>query len=199
MLSCQEILARHSEYVDGVMSAAAADNVRVHLRGCEQCARYDSVVRAGAKLITAQPVIQPDSAFLDRLHSRIEDEEYRVTMQPVSANAAAYVSVAAVLALAAWIPGMLAGDQTDDRAYEQVSEAAELDRTASEIAWHGGDGVEYNTGHMLRNEPNVTLRQTNGLGSGFAYIDQRYSPLILDAPTAPPTYARVSFTAYDAR
>lgn len=196
MLSCKEFFARHSEYVDGLLSATEAEQVRKHLVVCARCGRYDRVVREGAKLITSRPVLRPDPSFLPQLTSRIAAEDHRMTTQPVSTHAAAYVSAAAVLALAAWIPSLVINAQDGKRASNSFYSSAAPDLTSTEIAWHGGEAVYNGIRHMRFAAPDITLRQTDAVVS---LIDQRYSPLILDGPTAPPSYIRVSSTAYDAR
>ena len=39
-LSCSDVLARLSDYLDGDLSPDARDRVEAHLRGCEGCARF---------------------------------------------------------------------------------------------------------------------------------------------------------------
>jgi len=195
-LSCNEVLARHSEYLDGVLSGTEAERFRMHLAGCAGCARYDRVLREGVKLFAGQTAIQPDLDFRQTLHSRIADEEYRLAMRPVSPNATAFVSIAAVLALAAWIPSVLISREDESTALTAIAEAAASDFAATEIAWHGGNAIDDGARHIQWAPPDVSLKQTN---ADVSLIDRRYSPLILEAPTAPPTYSRVSLTAYDAR
>jgi anti-sigma factor (TIGR02949 family) len=39
-LSCFEVLARLSDYLDGELDDAGRRQVEVHLRGCEECTRF---------------------------------------------------------------------------------------------------------------------------------------------------------------
>jgi len=39
-LSCFEVLARLSDYLDGELDEAARRQVEVHLQGCEECTRF---------------------------------------------------------------------------------------------------------------------------------------------------------------
>lgn len=194
VLSCREFLTRHTEYADGIMSAIDAERIRRHLVECSSCARYNSVVREGAKLFTSQPVVQPDATFMDQLHSRIADEEHRMTMRPVSANAAAYVSIAAVLALVVWAPRLFVDKAVEEGQYTTTSSSLRPKLTSTEIAWRVADA--FDNGRMRRGAYHSTRPENH---TAVSLVTQRYTPLIVDAPTAPPSYARVSFTAYDAR
>jgi anti-sigma factor (TIGR02949 family) len=45
-LSCSEVLARLSDYVDGELSDGDRARVEAHLRGCDGCARFGGEFRA---------------------------------------------------------------------------------------------------------------------------------------------------------
>lgn len=167
MLSCAEIIARHSEYVDGELPPRETETWRAHLATCSICARYDRVLRKGVQLLH-ETQLQPDPEFVQHLRYRLADEDRRMTMSPISMNAAAVASVAAVLALVVWLPvALLQSQETAASMSTHVSSAA------TEIAWHGGEAV--------------TL------------IHGAYSPLIVEPPTAPPSYTRAQLTSLHTR
>ena len=189
MLSCKEVLARHSEYLDGEMAAADSERWRAHLDACPPCARYDRILRKGMRLLSETPHVEPDPSFKLHLRYRIADEERRLDVRPATMNAAASLSVAAMLALAAWLPFMLVA-RTDASGPGTTATAAAADLMATEIAWHGGYAVSQRPSHE---RSRLTLQHTS---SAASLIDRGYSPLIIESPTAPPTYTRVSLTSY---
>lgn len=188
MLSCKEILARHSEYIDGEMAPDDSELWRAHLASCPLCARYDRVLRKGVRLLSASQPTQPDPAFILHLHHRLAEAEARAALRPVTIGAAASVSIAATLALAAWLPIMVAARDGEPEPLTPVA-SAPVGLTATEIAWHGDDGVKAAHSHA---RPGVRLQHTI---PGVSLIERRYTPLILEAPTAPPSYTRVVLTS----
>ena len=193
MLSCKEVLARHSEFLDGEMAAVDAERWRAHLSACAQCARYDRVLRRGVGLLRGAQQNHSDPEFMLHLRYRLAHEEERMAMGPVTASAATSVTVAAVLALAAWVPIMFMARSRDAQATANV---AELGRTAAEIAWHGGHALEEQDSHDAFAGPSVVLQHST---PAVRLIEHGYTPLVLEPPTAPPSYARVTFTSFTSR
>lgn len=189
MLSCKEVLARHSEYLDGELALADLEIWRAHLAACPPCARYDRILRKGVRLLSETPQVEPDPSFKLHLRYRLADEEHRLNVRPATMNAAASVSVAAMLALAAWLPIMLVARSGESELFTAPT-TTNADFRASEIAWHGGYGGPERGSHE---RSRLTLQHTS---SGASLIDRGYSPLIVESPTAPPTYTRVSLTSY---
>ena len=186
MLSCSDCLARHSEYLDGVMDTVTADAWRIHLAECAECARYDRVVRRGLKVLAAQAHIEPTPDFMAQLQHRLSIEDRRTAMRPMTSLAGASVAVAAMLAFAAWIPVLvLVNDSRPETA--QVSQSSPVSETASEIAWHAERAVE-------RQEPGhihlASRRLAWAPSSAGQMITPDYSPIVLESPTAPPNYSR---------
>lgn len=192
MLSCKEVLARHSEYLDGEMAPLDLERWRAHLAECALCARYDRVLRKGVRMLADRPAVEPDPTFKLHLRYRLADEERRSQLRPVTMNAAASVSVAAVLALVAWLPIMVLARGDERAPAAAVTSLSTTDQRASEIAWHGGHGMSERHAH---DKPSVTLNHTTTAAS---LIGRRYTPLIVEPPTAPPTYTRVSLTSLEA-
>lgn len=180
MLSCNEVLARHSEYIDGEMPAPDSERWRAHLATCSLCARYDRVLRKGVRLLHDQEDLPAEPEFIQHLRYRIADEQQRMA-QPINMNASAAVTVAAVLALAVSLPLLMSkADGTN-------AVASEVGVTAVEIAWHGGDAIHQAREHSTLPAPRPVLRAAS---LAVAHIDEGYSPLIVESPTAPPSFTR---------
>jgi anti-sigma factor RsiW len=77
-LSCGQVLAGLSDYLDGEMPAAQRDQVEAHVRGCALCARFGGVFAATVRglrerLGAAEDVPTDVARRLDeslRLHGR---------------------------------------------------------------------------------------------------------------------------------
>src|SRR5690606_41508985 len=115
-MTCQEFLARHSEYMDGVLDPREHDRVEAHRASCPKCARYDRVVRSGVRMLRGLPEVEPSSDFFPRLQHRIYnlDERLRSGHRGTSAGAVASLAVAASLALLAWSPLLRSGLEVRD-------------------------------------------------------------------------------------
>jgi predicted anti-sigma-YlaC factor YlaD len=186
VLSCSDCLARHSEYLDGVMDTITADVWRTHLAECADCARYDRVVRRGLMVLAAQPHIEPTPDFMTQLQQRLSIEDRRTAMRPMTSLAGASVAVAAMLAFAAWIPVLILVNDSQP-VPAQVSQAAPVSETASEIAWHAERAVERREpGHIHMASRRVAWAPT----STGQMITPDYSPVLLESPIAPPNYSR---------
>jgi hypothetical protein len=195
LLSCKEVLERHSEFIDGEMPSVDAELWRTHLANCAACARYDRVLRKGVGVLRADR-IEPDAEFMLHLRYRMAYEEQRIAMGPVTAGAATSVTVAAVLALAAWLPIMLMSRQRETTPLVEVL-ATDIDPAASAIAWHGSSAIAApERSPQPLTVPSSTSREAN---TPVKFIDRGYSPLILEAPTAPPSYSQPTFTSLSAR
>lgn len=58
-MTCQEYLARHSEYLDAEMGPDDVARMRAHAAACPSCARYDRVLRRGLALVRELEPVQP--------------------------------------------------------------------------------------------------------------------------------------------
>lgn len=185
MLSCADLLSRHSEYLDGRLDERAAEEVRMHLADCRRCARYDRVLRRGLQLLAQQPQVEPSEDFYLRLEQRLRFEDQRAAMRPVRFMAAASVMVAALLALAAWVPVMLLATRESEPA--PVVQASPV---AAEIAWHGvplfaeeeKDAIHFAQRRAWKPVPDVHL------------IPPRYTPVVVESPTAPLNYTTAVYS-----
>jgi predicted anti-sigma-YlaC factor YlaD len=192
VLSCSECLARHSEYLDGVMDAASSALWRAHLENCPDCARYDRVLRRGIAHLAAQPPAELTPDFTMQLQHRLAFEERRMALRPITSMATASLMVAAMLAFAAWIPVLMLARSDSDSA-GQVAVLASASQVATEIAWHAEDAVD----HGLPAHVHQAARRVLSLPSHRGpMIEPAYTPIVLESPIAPLTYARtVSFGA----
>lgn len=179
--------------MDGEMPSVDAELWRTHLANCTACARYDRVLRKGIGVLRSDS-IEPDAEFMLHIRYRLAYEEQRVAMGPVTAGAATSVTVAAVLALAAWLPIMF---MSRDRETTPLVEAlaTDIDPAASAIAWHGSNAIAAPIASPPLMAPIASSPEAK---PSITIIDRGYSPLILEAPTAPPTYSQVSFTSLSA-
>lgn len=111
-VGCDELLARHADYLDGLLPPHEAAPLQLHMEICPPCARYDRIVRRGAELVRDLPEITPSSDFELRLQHRIfhiDDADTLRDSRP-AAGAMATIAVAGVIALLAWSPLLLTTD-----------------------------------------------------------------------------------------
>lgn len=75
-LSCSDVLAVLSDYLDGDLEASQRQQVEAHLRGCEGCARFGgeftATVRALRASLARTPQVPP--GLLDRLRVALDEE-----------------------------------------------------------------------------------------------------------------------------
>lgn len=109
-MNCRDFLNRHSDYVDARVAAAEAALIRSHAEACPSCARYDRVVRQGARLARELlPRIEVSEDFAPRVRHRLlhvrDDEAAARRAGSASLYAAAtVVLIAAATAAALTIP-----------------------------------------------------------------------------------------------
>lgn len=174
------------EYLDGVLDADTEALWRTHLANCPDCTRYDRVLRRGLALLAAQPQSQLTPDFTTELQQRLALEERRMAMRPMTSLATASLMVAAMLALAAWIPVLLLSRTGDSQG--NVAPIASASTASSEIAWHAEDAVD----HHLPVHIHQARRALGLTQHAMSVIEPRYTPVILDSPTAPLNYVRTA-------
>ncbi|HSJ23865.1 MAG TPA: zf-HC2 domain-containing protein [Longimicrobiales bacterium] len=109
-MTCDEILAAHSDYLDGLLPAHEAARVQWHLASCQSCGRYDRIVRRGTGLVRELTEVEPSDDFTERLQHRlyhVQDAAALASSRTGGPGVAATVAVAGVLAIMAWSPLML--------------------------------------------------------------------------------------------
>ena len=185
MLSCSDCLARHSEFLDGVMDSGTEALWQAHIAGCADCARYDRVLRRGLTLLSARPQLEPTPDFIVHLQHRLAVEDRNMVMRPVRSLAVASISVAAMLAFVAWLPVVL----FSDAAQPAVAVSAPASPVATEIAWHGESAVE----SQPRAHIHFARRLAWSPSSNGHVIEAKYTPVVYESPTAPPSYTRTTY------
>lgn len=106
LMTCQEFLVRHAEFMDELLPQSEAARWEAHLAACASCARYDRVIRQGVRILRAAPEVEPSSDFFPRLQHRLYnlEDEMRVGNRGPGAGAMASLAIAGMLALLAWSP-----------------------------------------------------------------------------------------------
>lgn len=66
VLSCAEVLEKHSEYIDDCLTEAESGMVQAHLDTCPKCARYHRTLRKGVQYLSQQSDSVPGPDFLTR-------------------------------------------------------------------------------------------------------------------------------------
>jgi len=126
-MTCQEFLARHSDFVDLELDPREHARAEAHRASCPKCARYDRVVRSGVRLLRGLPEVEPSPDFFPKLQHRLFhlDEELKRGDRGTSAGAVASLAVAAALALLAWSPVLRATFESENGgAVEQAAQAS---------------------------------------------------------------------------
>lgn len=113
-VSCDEVLASHSDYLDGLLPPHEAARVQWHLGSCGSCARYDRIVRRSGELCRELPEIAPSDDFADRLKHRIFHIDETSSGTHRSGGALATFAVASVIAVLAWSPVYFGSGAEDD-------------------------------------------------------------------------------------
>ena len=183
MLSCSDCLARYSDYLDGLMDADNAERWRSHLSTCPDCGRYDRILRRGLKLLVQQPRVELSEDFQLRLDQRLTREAHKVHVRPFTSMTASSLAVAAMLAFAAWIPVLMLSQENTSSA---IAASQPPSAVATEIAWHRESAVDQRShGHV-----HFARRLAWAPTSSGHVIEAKYTPVVLESPIAPPSYAR---------
>jgi hypothetical protein len=78
-LSCSDVLARLSDYVDGELSSEERARVETHLRGCDGCARFGGEFRATVEALRAhlEGAAEVPRDLTERLRAALDAEPRR--------------------------------------------------------------------------------------------------------------------------
>lgn len=112
-MTCQEFLARFSEYYDERLEIPQEAAFDGHLRECASCRRYVEVVRRGTDLLRSLP--SPD--LPDDFHPRLKHRLYHVDdgralargSSTSATTAVTALAMAILLGLVAWTPALVDG------------------------------------------------------------------------------------------
>jgi anti-sigma factor RsiW len=110
-MTCQEFLARYSDYLDDLAEPAEAARLRAHLERCAACARYDRVLRRGLALVRELPPLEPSRDYYPRFQQRLALEEAFQTSRRERSGVGVAAAVVGVLALLAWTPVLMKREQ----------------------------------------------------------------------------------------
>ncbi|HEX5724235.1 MAG TPA: zf-HC2 domain-containing protein [Longimicrobiaceae bacterium] len=109
MMDCEHFLAGYSAYRDGEVSWGEREAFEAHIDDCPACARYHRVVGKGVELFRGLPELEVSDDFAARLQHRlygVDAEAGRAGRRASAGAAVATFAVAAVIAMAAWVPLM---------------------------------------------------------------------------------------------
>jgi hypothetical protein len=104
-MTCQNCIAQATDFLDEALSPIERARHASHLERCPNCARYHRVLERGLGLARDVAEIEPTPGFRMRLHGRLRglDEERR-RRERAASGAALVLTVAGLVALAAWVP-----------------------------------------------------------------------------------------------
>ena len=75
-MTCQEFLARYSDYRDGLINAPReARRFARHLATCNTCRRFDAALHRGVGALLTLPSREPPASFRPRLEQRLAAEQ----------------------------------------------------------------------------------------------------------------------------
>jgi hypothetical protein len=185
-IQCDELLARHGDYLDGLLGPFEAARVQLHLELCLSCARYDRVVRRGMDIVRDLPEIAPSADFELRLQHRIFHVDDAAALRDTrsSAGTVATLAVAGFIALLAWSPVLI----TTEDGVAVTSSAAVLPAGAADALTHLPARTPLLSGGAHPWQP---VHALSPLSNGetvriMAAFPGPYSPLIV----APPVHGR---------
>jgi len=104
-MTCQNCIAQATDFLDETLSPIERARHASHVERCPSCARYHRVLERGLGLARDVAEIEPTPGFRMRLHGRLRglDEERR-RRERAASGAALVLTVAGLVALAAWVP-----------------------------------------------------------------------------------------------
>ncbi|MCH1571330.1 MAG: zf-HC2 domain-containing protein [Longimicrobiales bacterium] len=114
-MNCSDVVARFTDYLDGVSPPAEQAAIEKHLEHCSACARYRNVVVHGADLLRRLPEPELQHDFEPRLKHRLfhVDDERALTAHAASgAPAMTVLGIALLLTAVAWSPALFLGAPT---------------------------------------------------------------------------------------
>lgn len=115
-MDCSEYLEHASEFLDGRAEESLAGRIDGHLSRCPRCRRHNTILEEGLRLLQTLPEIDIPSDFQPRLDHRIfhlEDGSSLAREHLGSGvTAVSVLTMAVLMAFAAWTPRMSGSDRT---------------------------------------------------------------------------------------
>lgn len=111
VMNCSELIARFTDYLDGVASPEEIRAMEAHLADCASCRRYKAVLENGSSLLRSLPATELREDFAPRLQHRLfHVQEERSLSDRVTSGAPALtvLGIAVLLAAVAWAPTLRA-------------------------------------------------------------------------------------------
>jgi len=104
-MTCKDFIGQATDFLDETLSPIDRARHASHLDRCPSCARYHRVLRRGLGLVRDVAPIEPSAGFRVGLYGRLRglDEEQR-RRERAASGAALVLTVAGLIALAAWVP-----------------------------------------------------------------------------------------------
>lgn len=185
---CREFLARHSDYLDGLLQADEAARLQLHMHACRACARYDRIVRQGADLVRDLPEVAPSPDFEQRLQHRlyhIDDAAALTDVRPTT-GAVASLAVAGIIALLAWSPLLVPGE-AEDVAVAVTERRPPMVEASTEVlsplpALPEPDLLPIGAGDLWQPDAAVPPLSTGDIARILAAFPGPYSPLVVTPP-----------------
>jgi anti-sigma factor RsiW len=106
-MDCSELIARYTDYIDGVATPEEVRAMETHLAGCVSCRRYKSVLEHGSALLHSLPRVELRDDFGQRLQHRlyhVQDERSLSERVTSVAPALTVLGIAVLLTAVAWAP-----------------------------------------------------------------------------------------------
>jgi hypothetical protein len=173
---CSEIIALHSDYLDGLLASHEAAQVQWHLSSCAGCARYDRVVRRGVEMVRELPEITPSEDFEARLQHRIYHlQDGAAIGSQRTAGVAATFAVASMIALLAWSPVFLGSDEQTESRVAAERPGAERNVQLTTPLLGGSEDLWFPL-------PAAEPLRSSDLIATLAWFPGPYSPLIVMPP-----------------
>jgi len=110
LMDCQQYMARLSDVIDGRADSDVVVEMAAHRAECSRCRGYSRTLEAGRELLRGLPALEVPDDFKPRLDHRILHEEdggaISRTGLSTGASLTAIMSVAVLVAAAAWAPSL---------------------------------------------------------------------------------------------